>query len=344
MRAVVLLATLLLLGVVTADEAAGNSGADATAAAATVAKVVAVTEVSTGAEGEMETNTDVESELEADPTAPRVVTAYTTPGGAAAPVESTVLLLHDKPAVRLLRVDGEVAGKNQELTLVTTSMPKPMRDWIKSFIAGKYKKRKVSLHIKTAGTGTGKVPTSYSRINYKGVMIKEVQFPALGTENGKFHIKILYQGADEIKNQKPIGMLDVPVRSQFFQFTMKGRDGKDKVGAALGKSVSVIAPFTIVRENGWGKQASTSLDMQFPATEDILPRWRNWFTRDRKRERHGKLTLFYWTGSTYDYTENGRGQLRVLFELHLNDVSIQRFDTGEGKVTLKAGNIDMSDH
>jgi len=290
---------------------------------------------------------------EGDPPGLTVAATFATKGGAAGALETHTLLLEGEPAVRLLRVDGELNGKNAELTLVTASMPKPMRDWIKSFIAGKYKRRRVSL---VTNTGNGPAPTNqplYSRFDYKGVMIREVQFPALGRENGKFHIHLIYQSASETKNQPPAHMLDVPIRSQFFQFTMKGRDGKDKEGDRLGKSVYAMEEFSIGRMGGFGKQQSTTLIVTFPTTTDsapkkedgLLPRWQRWFGRDRKTQRHGKLTLYYWTGSSMDVgAEEARGQLKVLFELHLNDVSITKLDAGDGRATLSAGKVEMSDH
>jgi len=312
--------------------------------AATEAETAAEVEAEASGEGHIDIDLVTEGEMMSDPAAVTSTTQFLTPGGSAAQLESVVLLLSGEAAVRLLRVDGEVTGKNNELTLVMTSMPSAMRRWVQSFIAGKYKKRKVSLVMKTPNTGTKKTPLQHRRIDYKGIMLREVSFPALGSENGQFKIKLVYQESHETGNVRAMGMLDVPVRSQFFKFTMKGRDGKDKTGDALGKTVFGLDGFTISRVNGFGKQSATEVALHFPTTAETLPQWQQWFTRDQQRKRHGKLTLYYWTGASLDNTEAGRGQLKVLFELHLNDLEITKLDSGEGKAVVKADNIDMSDH
>jgi len=297
------------------------------------------------------TTNEGQLDAEADPQGLTVAATFSTKGGTAAALETHTLLLDGEPAVRLLHVDGELNGKQAELALVTTSMPKRMRNWIKSFIAGKYKKHAVALVTKTGTGPDGK--TLYSRFDYKGVMIREVQFPALGKEGGKFYVHLMYQSATETKNQKPVNMLDVPIRSQFFKFSLGGKDGKDKEGAKLGKSVYAVDTFSIVRSSGMGKQDGSSLTLSFPNTVDtsdkkkdgILPMWKKWFGKDKKTERHGKLTLYYWTGASMDHgSEASRGQLKVLFELHLNDIAITKLNSGDGKAVVNAGNIDMSDH
>jgi len=229
-----------------------------------------------------------------------------------------------------------------------------MRNWVKSFIAGNYKKHAVSLVTKT-GTGKHGKPV-YSRFDYSGVVIREVQFPALGKEDGKFMIHLLYQKATEKKNVKPVNMLDVPIRSQFFKFSLGGGKNAtaDKDGVKLGKSVFALAPFSIVRGSGMAKQDITSLRVSFPAVEHsspkkkdgILPLWKQWATKDKKKSRAGKLTLYYWTGQSMEIGHGAaaRGQLKVLFELHLNDVTISRLESGDGKATIAAANIDMSNH
>jgi len=280
-----------------------------------------------------------------------VAATFSTKGGRAAALETHTLLLDGEPAVRLLHVEGELNGKQSELALITTSMPKRMRNWVKSFIAGKYKKHAVALITKTGTGPNGK--TLYSRFDYKGVMIREVQFPALGSEGGKFYIHLMYQTATETKHQKPVNMLDVPVRSQFFKFSLNGTDGKDKEGAKLGKSVFAIDAFSILRSSGMGKQDATALTLSFPNTVDssakkkdgLLPLWKKWFSKDKKMQRSGKLTLYYWTGASMDHgSESNRGQLKVLFELHLHDIAITKLDSGDGKSVVTAANIDMSDH
>jgi len=284
-------------------------------------------------------------------------TSFVAPGGLAAVFDTTTLLLDSMPACRLLHVDGEYSGKNAEIVLVTASMPKLLRDWVKSFIAGKYKKRKVALVIKTGVGPAPKKESLYSRFEYKGAMIREVTFPLLGAENGNFRIRLIYQSANEVKGQKPNPMLDVPVRSQFFQFTMQGKDGKDKLGHELGRSVTRISPFTIGRSGGFGKQDKTTLRITFPATTTTtgattavgkiggnVGKWKQWADH-RKMERHGKLTLYYWSGTSMDRrSEAARGQLKVLFELHLNDITLDKLEAADGKANLIAANVDMSDH
>jgi len=291
-------------------------------------------------------------DMEADPRGMTVAATFSTKGGAAAALTMHTLLVDGEPAVRLLSVEGEVNGKEgTEITLVTHSMPRRMRKWVKSFITGHYKKHAVALVTNTGVDKHGK--SVYSRFDYNGVVIKEVQFPALGKEDGKFMIHLLYQKVSEKKNVKPVNMLDVPVRSQFFKFSLGG--GKnDTEGAKLGKSVFALAPFSIVRPTGMSKQDGTTLRVSFPAVDHsspkkkdgILPVWKQWATKDKKKSRQGKLTLYYWTGQSMEIGHGAaaRGQLKVLFELKLNDVSLSRLETADGKATLSTSTIDMSDH
>jgi len=290
---------------------------------------------------------------QADPSRLTVATTFSTEGGTAGALETVTLLLDGEPAVRLVRIEGETNGKNAEMTLVTASMPKPVRDWIRPFIGGKYKRRKVSIVTKT---GTGPEPKKqplYSRFDYTGVIIREIQFPALGQENGRFHIRVMYQSATETPKQQAIHMLDVPVRSEFFKFNLKGSDPKDKTGERLAKSIFGLDAFTVARSAASGKSESPAFTVAFPATTDsdpkkkdgILPLWQRWFGADKQTTRNGKLTLYYWTGSSMEAgAADARGQLKILFELELKDLSITKLDSGEGRATLSTDHLKMSDH
>jgi hypothetical protein len=82
----------------------------------------------------------------------------------------------------------------------------------------------------------------------------------------------------------------------------------------MAKSVYRVDSFSITRGSGLGKQDATALSVHFPASTDrssTLPRWTAWLTQrkhnklggeDILKARHGKLTLFVWTGTTMDHT------------------------------------------
>ena len=99
---------------------------------------------------------------------------------------------------------------------------------------------------------------------------------------------------------------------------------------------------------------------------------------DNPKERKAVLTLYHWSGCSMDRTAGTRvralhchseshcrrltghclvllccvlcrasgdaaaGQLKVLFTLTLNDVTIDKLESGEGVATLKVGSIEMS--
>jgi hypothetical protein len=155
--------------------------------------------------------------------APAPVTFMSQGGKALTPartIDVTTLLLDGEPAVRLVRADGPLNSEGAELTLVTASMPKPLRQWVSEFVRGKYKKHKVSIVARTPGSTNKAGKPSYSRFDYKGVLIREIELPALGAENGFMKIRIIYQKATEQKGVKSVPMLDVPFRSQFFKLTL----------------------------------------------------------------------------------------------------------------------------
>jgi len=318
-------------------------------------------ELHTGTEVEVSTNSEAPVIIRKPTDAPVMTRAFTTRGGRAAQLETTTLLIDGEPVVRLVRVEGQLAGKNAEVTMHFTSLPKAVRKWLRRFVSGKYKKHDLALITKTPGTGVSGTPLSFSRFDYKGVLIRELSFPKLGVADGVFKVRILYQTADETKNVKamPIANGVSTVRTQFFKLTLQDKDDKkvkgDKMGVRMAKSVHTLNGFKITRSGGFGKQDTTTLKAHFPASSDpksVVSDWSNWLTQpnDKKlkdknpKERKGVLTFYHWTGSSMEQTggEDARGQLKVLFTLTLNDVTIDKLESGDGIATLKVDSVDMS--
>jgi len=317
----------------------------------------------------VETETEIPVMIPRATDAPAMVTAFTTRGGKAAALEVTTLLIDGKAASRITRVEGTLSGKNAEFTLTLSSMTKPVRRWLRSFVTGKYKKRALEIITKTPGTGAGsepKKPLEYTKYSFSGVLIRELQFPAFGVSDGVFKVRVLAQTSDETANVQPIALPDsTPVRSQFFKLALasnnkKGKSkGGDKSGARMGKSVYRLDSFSLTRGSGLGKQDTTHITAYFPATSEkksVMHEWSRWFTKRETtyagaggtttQSRDGKLTLYYWSGASMDATagEAAAGQLRVLFELTLKDVRLDKLEAGDGKATLAADKIEMSKH
>jgi hypothetical protein len=299
--------------------------------------------------------------------APALVTAFTTRGGKAAALEVTTLLIDGKAATRITRVEGTLSGKNAEFTLTLSSLTKPVRRWLRSFVSGKYKKRALEIITKTVGTGLGsepKKPLEYTKYSYSGVLIRELVFPAFGVSDGVFKVRVLCQTSDETGNVQPIALPDsTPVRSQFFKLALASNDKKgrgiDKSGARMGKSIYKLDSFRVTRGTGLGKQDTTHISAYVPSSTEpksILHDWTKWYTKREStyagaggtttKSRDGKVTIYYWSGASMDATagEAAVGQLRVLFELNLKDVKLDKLDAGDGKATLAVGSIEMSKH
>jgi len=279
-------------------------------------------------------------------------------GGTARSVEAIWLWLDGEPAARLVRVEGDERLENdkggEDLLLVADSLPPKLLSWIRSFINGKFKKRKVALVLPTKGTGpgTGK-PRQYSRWRFSNVLIREVTFPALGSARSSrggssgsvFKLKLQYQKVRELTKQRVLPtMAGQPLRTEFFNLDLSGKDGKDTDGGDLSTSISSLGSFTVTRGtgSGYGSQSASYVKLTFPPRARIADAWRKWSTgKDKGRKRSGLLQLYHWTGMRYDRSEEGRGQLRALLALELNDVEIDRIDAGEGTATLKVDSMSM---
>ena len=350
-------------------------------ALALVAASVSATEAEAEAQGtvDIELSTDasagvmVDSEAELTAGAPviipragepaRLITAatFSTRGGRALPIETSVLLLDGKPVVRLLRVEGELAGSNAELNVQLNGVPKALRRWLQRFMSGKFKRHRVSIITRTPGTGTATVPLQYSRYDYKGVLIRELSFPKLGTADGVLRMRWLYQSSKETKNVKQRMIAEssaARLRSEFFKLQLTDADGKaDKQGVKMGKAVYAIEPFHITRTGGFGKQSATDVAVRFRAASDkssALDAYQRWLTQPtvkgtereqnpNPKERRGTLTLYYWSGASMERSAgaDAHGQLKVLFTLQLNGLVIDKLESGDGRATLKADNIEI---
>jgi len=296
---------------------------------------------------------------------PKVVRAFTARGGKAAALETSTLFIDGKAAARVSRTVGDLSGSNKELTFVFGSLPRLVRKWVRGFVTGKYKKHDIELVTKTPGTGVDGKPAQFSRFTYKGVLIREVAFPGLGTADGEFKVRFNYQSSDEKTNVQPRAVAESPVRTQFFKLQLKAEEKdkkkKDVDGPTMSSSIYRVDGFSIIRGGGFGKQDPTAINVYFRASSDkssALPQWTKWFTKRPKsstavlaaapaqpptKSRDGKLTLFYWTGTTMDPTagEAAQGQLKPLFTLKLSDVTLKSLDSGEGKAVLSVDTIDM---
>jgi len=328
---------------------------------------------------ELQTRSDAEMEVEVDTAAeapviirrggePPVMTrAFTARGGLAQQLDSTTLLIDDVPVVRVNRVEGQLSGKNAEYTLYLTAMPRPVRQWLRRFVSGKYRKHEISLITKTPGTGVPGKAMTFTRFDYKGVLIRELTFPRLGVADGVFKVRVLYQtstATNDVK-QRAVSEGNSTVRTQFFKLVFgqkekkKGKKGKAprskaaRMGKKLGKSVHTLESFSIVRGGGFGKQDTTHLRAHFPTSHgkgSAADAWANWLTQppalkdDNPKTRNATLTLYYWSGSSMDRTagDAAAGQLKKLFDLNLNDVTIEKLESGSGLATLKVESIDMS--
>jgi len=316
----------------------------------------------------VQTDTDIPVMIPRASDPPALVTAFTARGGKAAQIESSTLVIDGRAAARITRIEGSISGKNSEFTITLGSVPKSVRSWLRSFVSGKYKKRDISIITKTPGTGAGESkPLEFTKYGLSGVLIRELSFPALGVAEGVIKVRVLAQNSEETKNVKPAAVSDAGaiIRSQFFKLalTPTKKDTKNKkkksVAAAMGKSVYKMDAFSISRGMGFGSMDTTTIGAYFPASSDkkaISHSWAKWYT---KREttfagnggtttapREGKLTLYYWTGSSMDRSagEAAHGALKVLFELELKDVRLSKLDSGDGKGTLTVGSIKMSKH
>jgi len=312
-----------------------------------------------GAEMEMAVETGAEAPvLIRRPSDPPVMTrAFTARGGRAEQLDSTTLLIDNVAVVRVARVEGQLSGKNAEFTMQLTAMPRAVRKWLRRFITGKYKKHEISIITKTPGTGVPGTPMTFTRFDYKGVLIREVTFPRLGVADGAFKVRVLYQSADEKANVKQRAIADGNsiVRTQFFKLSIGNKDSKqkDKAGKKMGKSVHTLGPFSITRSGGFGKQDAVHLKAHFPASHgkgSAADAWANWLTQptalkdENPKQRVANLTLYYWSGASMDRTagDAAAGQLKKLFTLTLNDVTIDKLESGEGVATLKVDSIDMN--
>lgn len=293
---------------------------------------------------------------------PQLITAATfkTRGGRAAPIETSTLLIDGKAVTRLVRVEGELAGTNAELNVQLSTVPKAVRLWLRRFLTGKFKRNAISVITRTPGTGANGVPLAYSRFDYTGVLIRELELPRLGKADGVLKLKLLYQKADETKNVKQQMIAESgaqKLRSEFFKLALTDADGKaDKQGTKMGKAVFAVEPVKITRTGGFGKQDPTSVAVRFRAASDkssALNQFTRWFTQPtlkgkekgtNPKTRRGTLTLFYWSGASMDATAgpDSHGQLKPLFTLQLNDLTVDKLESGDGRATLKADTIDMT--
>lgn len=317
----------------------------------------------------------VDSEAELAGTAPviipkagapaQLITAATfrTRGGRAAPIETSVLLIDGKAVARLVRVEGELAGSNAELNLQLNTVPKAVRKWLKRFLTGKFKRNRIGVITRTPGTGVNGSPLTYSRFDYTGVLIREVDVPRLGRADGVLKLRLLYQKSEEKKNVKQRMIAESGaerLRTEFFKLSLTGADGKaDKQGTKMAKAVFGIEPFKITRTGGFGKQDATPVAVKFRAASDrssALNEFSRWYTQpkltdkqkaakdENPKVRRGTLQLYYWSGASMDATggPESHGQLKPLLTLQLNDLAIDKLESGDGRATLKADTIDMT--
>jgi hypothetical protein len=322
---------------------------------------------------------DLDSDLTVEVEGERKMTvAFESRSGSAAELKTTTLMIDGKAAARLTRVDGMLSGSNAEVVMVCASLPEGMREWVKSFVSGKYKKRKVSIIAPSSALPTPTAPlpkgakkpkdTGYSEYSYKGALIREVQFPAFGEENGLFKVRVVYQTGTERRNVRSVGMAETPVRSQFFHFDLAGADGSDRIGSLLGKSVFKIDSFSIGREGGFGKQSITTLNVWFAPTSSAsaatagatssLDRWQQWYTKKEKKlsatagaelgstTRNGRLRMFFWSGSAMEARRgsDAMGQLKPLLELTFKEVTLNKLDSGDGHAVLNVVSTAVADH
>lgn len=293
---------------------------------------------------------------------PQLITAATfkTRGGRAAPIETSTLLIDGKAVTRLVRVEGELAGTNAELNLQLNTVPRAVRVWLKRFLTGKFKRNKISVITRTPGTGTATVPLQYSRFDYTGVLIRELQLPRLGKADGVLKLKLLYQKADETKNVRQRMIAESGsqrLRSEFFKLSLTDADGKsDKQGKKMGKAVFAVEPIKVTRTGGFGKQDVTSVAVKFRAASDkssALNEFSRWYTQPtlkgkekgtNPKTRRGALTLYYWSGASMDATAgpDSHGQLKPLLTLQLNDLTVDKLESGDGRAHLKADSVEIT--